>query len=199
MPSGCLFCEALKAKQDPLRASIGPEPRVDPLDEFLEKALVATGEVLVTQTIAQARDDAAPRNEFPMAERVEPGPKEDDLCQDIDGRIVRRDDPLYEEFNGPVHINCEGFWAFIGADEVDPDGNPLQPNFRRPAQEIIDKSGHFVTDPSKYAPLRVHPDPAGRHFIFRRFKDPATGEFISVVDWQVPPYIEVPGAVVSPP
>jgi hypothetical protein len=56
----------------------------------------------------------------------------------------------------------------IHRDEVGPDGLPTKPDFVAPAQELVDKHGHFVNFPKKYAALRVPARPGGRDFIFSK-------------------------------
>lgn len=131
--------------------------------------LDATANVTVTSNYGLGRDAAMPADEFPLAEISETlDERVCQLCSMLDGQIVRRDSPEYDEFRWPSHINCRRIMIYIGKDEIDIDGEPMQPTFVRPDDDIIAKHGHFHVDPNKYAELRIPSRPEGRDFIFVR-------------------------------
>lgn len=136
-------------------------------DDQITYMLEATANVTVTSAHGLGRDAAMPEGEFPLAEISE---SLDDqtcqLCRMLDGQIVRRDSPEYDEFRWPSHINCRRIMIYIGKDEIGLDGQPVQPAFVRPDDDIIAKHGHFHVDPNKYRELRIPSRPEGRDFIF---------------------------------
>ncbi len=141
--------------------------------------LDATANVTVTSNYGLGRDAAMPADEFPLAEISESlDDRTCQLCAMLDGQIVRRDSPEYDEFRWPSHINCRRIMVYIGRDEVGPDGEPMQPTFVRPDKEIIAKHGHFHVEPDKYAELRMPARPEGRDFIFVRGADGQPGTLL---------------------
>jgi len=133
------------------------------------KFLAGTTGANAARLYQMGKDDALPAGEWPLAQIIEhldsvicP------LCRSIHGMIVRKGTPEYERWRLPSHINCRRIMADIHRDEVGPDGQPTRPDFVAPPQELIDKHGHFVNDPVKYAPLRVPARPTGRDFIFSK-------------------------------
>ena len=105
------------------------------------------------------------------------------LCGDLDGKILNGDNP---EMTPPTHLNCRCVLIPIGDREVDPEtGQPYKSDFKAPDQALIDKFGHFVTDPEKYSEIKLPSTPQGRLFIVRRVKSELTGEVKTFIDWRV--------------
>jgi hypothetical protein len=113
-----------------------------------------------------------------------------DLCMEIDGIIISRQDPDYDEARNPAHINCRRILVGVGAGEVGPDGNPVQPSYERPSESLIEKHGHFMVNRERYAPLRIPAQPEGRDFIARPTVD-KHGNTRLRLDWRIPEY-EIP-------
>lgn len=151
------------------------------LADTIDQILQGTTGTLVPREFIRGYDAAAPIDEFPRAQCIE---VLDDricpLCAHVDGMIFDRRSPEYSRYRLPSHINCRRVWAFIAADEVGPDGRPTQPDFEAPPQELIDAHGHFVSEPEKYAALRVPSRPTGRDFIAYR----APGEPHVTLRWR---------------
>jgi len=115
------------------------------------------------------KDDVLPVAEYPLAQIIEhldsaicP------LCRAVHGLIVDKGTPAYARWRMPSHINCRRIMVDIGRDEVGPDGEPTRPDFIEPPPELVDRHGHFVNDPEKYAALRVPARPGGRDFVFSK-------------------------------
>ncbi len=123
-----------------------------------------------------------------MFERIEDLDGETcELCMQMDGVIVSRDDPDFDQMQNPFHINCRGILAGVAADEVGPDGEPIEPDYERPAPDLLDQYGHFFVDKQRYAPLRVPAHPEGRDFIARPYVDDQGRRRIRL-DWRIEPY-----------
>jgi len=151
-------------------------------------ALSMTAQVLITQLENAGGVDAAPADEYPNFEIIEVLDEDScDLCREMDGMIISRDDPDFELVKDPAHINCRRSLAAVSKDEIGPDGNPLEPDYERPSQEMIDEFGHFMRVPGKYAPLRVPAQPEGRDFVARPYVD-KYGKRRVRIDWRVPDY-----------
>jgi len=147
--------------------------------ETINEPLRITGSIIIGQMDTFASDATFPIDEYPYARYA--GPTEGnrrELCLRLHNQIFDRRDPSFAEFSPPVGINCTHFWTYIHKS----DGR--RPNFVRPEQAVIDRDGHFVRDPQKYSPLRVRARANGRDFIFRRVKDPETGEVVSRITWR---------------
>ena len=98
------------------------------------------------------------------------------LCAQLAGMRVKVGSDEYYRYSPPVHINCRHQWVYYPEGEVEPD-------FATPDPELVRKHGHFVTQPHKYAPLRVPASPTGRDFVFRRGLDPKTGQMVSRIEY----------------
>ena len=155
---------------------------------LLNEELESTAAITMVQMENLGRADALPADEFPAFEIVE---EIDDatceLCEEIDGQIIDRDHPDFEELQDPSHINCRRILVGVGADEVDPDGNPVEPDYERPSSKLIEEHGHFMLDKEKYAPLRIPSQPEGRDFIAQSYVDD-NGERHVKLQWRVPTY-----------
>ena len=155
---------------------------------FIGNELRMTAQVLIQQLENAARVDALPADEYPLFERIEE--MDDvtcDLCLQMDGVIVSRDDPDFDQMHNPFHINCRGILAGISKDEVGPDGDPLEPDYERPDPDLLEEFGHFFMDKRRYAPLRVPAHPEGRDFIARPYVD-EDGIRRVKIDWRIEPY-----------
>ena len=83
-----------------------------------------------------------------------------------------------------VH-NCRHWYAYHEEKVKD------APDFETPDPKVLKRYGHFVTDKEKYKELRVPATPSGRSFIFRRVKNPDTGEIESKIEWLKQPEMPV--------
>lgn len=141
--------------------------------------LQATASVTVTNNYGLGRDASMPVDQFPLAEISE---SLDDrvcsLCAHLDGMIIDRNTPSYDEYRWPSHINCRRIMVYIGKDEIDIDGQPMRPNFQAPPRELLEKHGHFHIDPDKYAELRMPARPEGRDFVFSPGQDGQPGALL---------------------
>jgi len=171
-------------------------------EDILNEELRITAEICLQQLDNIARADALPPDEFPSFEIVE---EIDDatceLCQELDGQIIDRDHPDFEELQDPSHINCRRILSGIGADEIDPtsdpdDPQPIEPNYQRPTSDLINEHGHFMVDRERYAPLMIPSQPEGRDFISTNYRGD-DGNLHSRLKWRVPPY-EIPGYTPPP-
>jgi len=155
-------------------------------EELLNETLRITAEITVQQLESAARDDALPRDEFPSMEWMgEIDEASCELCSSLDGQIISRDDPQYDEEQPPVHINCRCILVGIGADEVGPDGDPIRPDWH-PDPALVEEHGHFWVS-EKYTPLKIPAQPEGRDFIATVYTDD-TGKLRSKLTWRVEPY-----------
>ncbi len=160
-----------------------PEPM-----ELMNEILRMTATVLIQQLDNVARVDALPEGDFPMFEIIEELDEAScDLCLQMDGMIIERSHPDFDEVQNPAHINCRRIIAGVGAKEVDPDGDPLEPDYERPSQDLIEEHGHFMIDREKYRPLRILSHPEGRDFVARPYVD-EHGKRRIRLDWRIPPY-----------
>jgi hypothetical protein len=160
-----------------------PEPL-----ELLNEELRMTAVILIQRLENAGRADALPADEFPLFEILEEiDDATCDLCLTLDGMIISRDHPDFDDLQQPSHINCRRVIVGVGADEVGPDEEPIEPDYERPSSELIDKHGHFMVDKERYAPLRVPAQPEGRDFIARAYVD-EEGKRRVKLDWRIPEY-----------
>ena len=157
--------------------------------DTIENLIGSTTGVVVTDSFTRGWESAAPEAEFPLAQRSEILDSATcRLCRSVDMRIVRRTDPWYQRFRRQLHINCRGVWLYIDASEVDNEGKPTAPDWpaegetfadedgnEATLQQLIDRHGHFVREPEKYASLNVPARPDGRDVIFFRERLPGGG------------------------
>jgi len=167
------------------------------MPETITEHLRMTATVTVRALDAQAREESADLALWPLAQRIAIlDERVCELCEYLDGMIMRRDSPDFAQYGKPVHINDRCRIAYIGADEVEIDEHgrpvPMTPDFVAPPLELIRKHGHFIADPDRYAPLRIPAQPEGRDFVFKRVRDPRSGDLVSVIDWRTRMY-EIPG------
>lgn len=166
-----------------------------------------TATVTVRALDAQARAELADLALWPLAHRLAIlDDRVCELCEYLDGMIMRRDGPEFQQYGKSVHINDRCCIAYIGADEMEwgPDGElrPTQPDFVAPPQELLEKHGHFLLDPEKYAPLRIPAQPEGRDLVVRWVPDPAAKIKRMTICWRISPYPLpglAPGIVEIPP
>ena len=137
--------------------------------ETVGNILEGTTGTVVQDAFTRGWEASAPVADWPLAQVSE---IMDDntcaLCKWLDGKIISRKDPRYRAWLRGSHINCRRIMVYIAADEVDHEGNPTKADFTDPPQELIDRHGHFVAEPKKYAPLRVPARPTGRDFVAYR-------------------------------
>ena len=156
---------------------------------ILNEELRMTAEICIMQLANLATADALPEDDFRVFEILEELDDDTcDLCFELDGQNISRDDPDFDSLANPSHINCRRTLAGIHRDEVGPDGEPIEPDYERPSTELIDKHGHFMVDKEKYAPLRVPSHPEGRDFVARVFVD-EEGKRRVRLDWRIPEYV----------
>ena len=156
--------------------------------QLMNETLRMTATVLIQQLNNAARVDALPEGDFPMFEIIEEmGPETCDLCMMMDGMIIDRTHPDFDEAQKPAHINCKRIIAGVGKEEVGPDGDPLDPDYERPSSDLIEKHGHFMIDREKFRPLRVLAHPEGRDFVARPYVDDKGVRRVKL-DWRVPEY-----------
>lgn len=124
-----------------------------------------------------AQDDVFAREEWPLAQRIEQ-PDCCALCRNRQNLIIRRDHPDFKKFARQFHINCKGYWAYIHRDEGHEEMGPKDRAVWVPTKAdwhdqpipdgMVEKYGHFVAEPKKYAALNVPARPGGRDFIVTR-------------------------------
>jgi hypothetical protein len=162
------------------------------LTGVLNNLLTGTTGGLSAGTFNLAQDTGLDPVEWPMARRVEhldlPGICK--FCIDRHGRRILVSDPDFLKYRGQYHINCRGYWAYLHKDNVDHEGNPIQPNWMTPppkmSQEEYDirfndmkkAHAHFVVEPEKYSALHVPAGPSGRPMIYLPGRDGAPGQMI---------------------
>lgn len=140
-----------------------------------------------TDVYSIAKDDVLDAEQWPLAQRLELA-NCCKLCATINGRIVRKSDPAYRKWLRQVHMNCRGIWVDIhkdeGHEEVGPDGTarwvPTQPTWHDSPipEELLQRHGHFIHEPEKYAALNLPARPTGRDFIFVRNQGDLPGTLI---------------------
>ena len=189
----CPHCGAINGPGLHLCSLCGKEINSNQLTNHPSDGLTISAKITI-----QEIDDSAPEiimslEEYPLVQIIEfPGCCP--LCEYMDGMIIRRDSPDFDLYARPPHINCRRVWAYIGKDEIAPDGQPTRPDWTPPPQELIEKYGHFIKDPEKFKSLRVLSQPEGRDFIVNKFHreqiDPITGnvmsEIVTMIDWRIP-------------
>ncbi len=162
------------------------------MPNLLNTALSLTASLTVQMLENDARVSALPEGDFPYFEIMEEiDERSCDLCAEMDGMIISREDPDFDEARNPAHINCRRILVGIAADETGPDGNPTEPDYERPSQDLIDKHGHFMVDKERYAPLRIPAQPEGRDFIAIPTID-KNGKKRLKLNWRIPEY-DLPG------
>ncbi len=156
--------------------------------DIINNLLRMTANIVVMQLENIGRDEAIPADEYPYMEIIEElDDRSCDLCALMDGMIISRDDPDYDLVKNPAHINCRRILAGVGKAEVDPNGDPLEPDYERPSQDLIDEHGHFMRFPDRYKPLKVLAHPEGRDFVARPYVD-SDGIRRVKIDWRIEPY-----------
>lgn len=117
------------------------------------------------------------------------GPRDEGMrpiCRHLWHQVFDRENSDHQKWLPPVGINCR-HWR--GAVEGEPgelfSEDRLRETIASGGEEVakVMKGAHFVTDPTKYAELKVPATPSGRSFIYRRIKDPLTGEWQSVLEF----------------
>ncbi len=143
--------------------------------------LVAGVNVSVTSAIRLGAVEAVDSKRFPLAQiraRFDACP----FCQAMHNKVLRIDQ--HSNYLPPFHINCRCVVVRLseGAAPVDFDPNDaeIQQNLHH---------AHFVADLVKgrevrYEALKVPARVEGRDFIFRRVKDPATGRWVSKLEFR---------------
>ncbi len=155
---------------------------------LMNETLRMTATILIQQLANAARVDALPEGDFPSFEIIEEmGEDTCELCMVMDGMIIDRTHPDFDEVQKPAHINCRRIIAGVGKEEVGPDGDPLEPDYERPSPALIEEHGHFMIDREKYRPLRVLSHPEGRDFVARPYVDDKGIRRVKL-DWRVPEY-----------
>lgn len=162
--------------------------------EDLPQALSIAGSILIGETtnearLACARESGATRVQWSALLEGGTCP----LCAALDGKVFEVGETL---FDPPAHINCRCLWIERDADEAGPV-DWFDPGAPGSADEdrwtgLIGKHGHFLHDEATYSPLRIPSAPDGNDFVFRRRRNPETGELESVLEWARPRY-ELPG------
>ena len=156
--------------------------------DIINNLLRMTANIVVMQLENIGRDAAIPADEYPYMEIIEAlDDASCDLCAMMDGQIIGRDDPDYPIVSQPAHINCRRILAGVGKAEVDPNGDPLEPDYSRPSQDLVDEHGHFMRFPEKYKPLKVISQPEGRDFVARPYVDEHGNKRVRI-DWRIEPY-----------
>lgn len=143
--------------------------------DFVSKLLAGVTAAYGTDVYSLAKDDVLDAAEWPLAQRLELA-NCCKLCATINGRIVRKDDPVYRKWLRQVHMNCRGIWVDIHKDEkreeIGPDGQarlvPTRPDWHdKPIpEEWLKKYGHFIHEPEKYRALNLPARATGRDFVF---------------------------------
>ena len=154
--------------------------------EEMDQTLAMTAQVVISEFTEEARAEMADLDQFPLVQIVEVlDDRTCELCEYMDGMWLRRDSPDFERWARSPHINCRRTLHYVS-------GPGLEADFVPPPDELVEKHGHFIRDPDKYAPLRILAQPEGRDFVFVRVKDPETGEMVSVMRWRTQIY-DIPG------
>lgn len=108
------------------------------------------------------------------------------LCGLLIGTELKVGSAEYYSYAPPVHIHCRHFYTYFDQ----PTGAKT---FEEPERKIVERYGHFVTQPQKYAPLRVPVTPGQTNIQPRRVRDPRTGEYTEKLRW-----IKQPDAPLTP-
>lgn len=150
--------------------------------EELAQAINIVGKLLVRETTNEARLFVLQGSGYDRAQwsaAIEPAPCP--LCASLDGKVF---DTATAPYNPPAHINCDCIWIGVEADEVGSVDafDPTDPYL----QDLVDKHGHFLTNPDKFSPLRIPASPGGRDFVFRRRNTPDGLQ--SSLEWRRPRY-----------
>jgi hypothetical protein len=146
-----------------------------------QQKLEATATVTYTEIKNLAEDLTLPADEYPLAQIIETLDSHIcPLCAHLHGKIIKRNTPEWEQYKLPSHINCRRTFAYIPADQDE------QPDFTPPPQDLLNKYGHFHTDPQRYEPLRVPAFADRRQFIVKRTKHPITGIIQTILQWLTP-------------
>jgi len=142
-----------------------------------------TGSILVTETTNEARIETAKQAGTKRVAIIALGDA-CPLCEALDGKVMDVDEA--GTYQPPFHINCHCILSAVGDDEVGAFDklDPTDPMLK----SLVEEHGHFITDPDKFAVLRVPSSPGSRDFVFRRRKNAQTGEIESVIEWKRPRY-----------
>jgi hypothetical protein len=146
----------------------------DPLDRSLKNG----GSTIIAEAWNEARSAANNKREWPLAQIVEVlDARLCPLCEYVNGMTMRVDSPEYAQWRNGSHIHCRRCMAYIHRDE----GHA--PTFKQPPQDLIDRYGHFHTDPEAHAALRIPAEPAGRSVTVRTVRDLKTGKTKRALEW----------------
>ena len=161
------------------------------IEDLLNNELRMAAEVLIQQLANAATAAALPEDEFQLFEVLEElDDATCDLCMELNGQVISRNHPDFEQLENPSHINCRRILVGIHRDEVGPDEEPIEPDYERPSDEMISEYGHFMVEKEKYALLRVPAHPEGRDFIGRAYVD-EQGKRRIRLDWRIPAWFEL--------
>lgn len=143
--------------------------------QLADDMLTALTGAMVTDVYNLVQSETMDPQEWPLAQRIEQ-PDCCALCRDRDRKVIRVADADFLKYRRQFHMNCRGYWAYIhrdqGHEEMGRDGRAVwvgtRPDWHdQPVpQHLIDRYGHFVAEPRKYAALNVPARPGGREFIF---------------------------------
>ncbi len=153
----------------------------------LDRVISLAARILVTETTNDARRTVAREagvKRIAMSAVLDS--RTTPLCQSLDGKVFDSDSPEAATYTPPFHVNCRTIWTIVGEAEIGPVDafDPNDPELKK----LVERWGHFITDPERYAPLRVRSGPSTRDFVFRRRRDSASGELVSELTWNRPRY-----------
>jgi len=150
--------------------------------------LVAGVRVSVTSAIRIGGMEAVDPKRFPLVEiraRADACP----FCQAMNRKVFRKD--AFNAYLPPFHINCRCVVVHLqeGVAQENFDPNEVEPLLRH---------AHFVADrvrgrEVRYEALQIPARVEGRDFIFRRVKDPTTGQWVRKLTFRPPPERNMPG------
>jgi len=150
--------------------------------------LIAGVRVSVTSAIRIGGMEVIDPKRFPLVEiraRVDACP----FCRAMNRKVFRKD--AFSAYLPPFHINCRCIAVHLqeGVAQENLDPNEVEPLLRH---------AHFVADrirgrEVRYEALQIPARVEGRDFIFRRVKDPATGQWVTKLQFRPPPEREMPG------
>ncbi|MCS7191521.1 MAG: phage head morphogenesis protein [Armatimonadetes bacterium] len=143
--------------------------------------LIAGINVSVTSAIRLGALEALDPKKFPLAQikaREDACP----FCRAMHNKVLRIDQ--HHAYLPPFHINCRCVVVRLSEGAAPVDFDPEDEEIKRNLHHA-----HFVADLVKgrqvrYEALRVPARVEGRDFIFRRFKDKATGRWLSKLEFR---------------
>ena len=150
--------------------------------------LVAGVRVSVTSAIRIGGMEVVDPKRFPLVEiraRADACP----FCQAMNRKVFRKD--AFNAYLPPFHINCRCVVVHLGEGVA-------QENFDPNEVEPLLRHAHFVADrvrgrEVRYEALQIPARVEGRDFIFRRVKDPTTGQWVRKLTFRPPPERNMPG------